>query len=210
MIMKTFLSREELTKLGIKTFGEDVHVSRNALIYQPELLEIEDHVRIDDFATISGHVRLKSYIHIAQFCSLYGGDQGIYLDDFSAISSKSIIYATSNDYSGESMTNPMVPNEFKPTDKNAAVHLKKHVVIGCMSVVLPGVTIGEGSAIGAMSLCTRDVAPWGVYAGIPAKRIKDRSKKLLEFEKELLARIGCPQGGILPSSVLAPQKGEAA
>ena len=183
--MNTFYSIEELEKLGLKKYGKNVLISRNAILYTPELLEIGDNVRIDDFTTISGKVVLGNYIHIAQFCGLYGGDEGIVFEDFSGLSSKSIIYATSNDYSGESMTNPTVPEKYKTTDKNAQVILGKHVVVGCMSVILPGVIIGEGASVGAMSLVAKSLNPWGVYAGTPAKKIKERSKKLLELERQM-------------------------
>jgi galactoside O-acetyltransferase len=59
------------------------------------------------------------------------------------------------------------------------------VLIGSGSVVLPGVTIGEGSAVGALSLVSMSLDEWGVYFGSPAKRIKARSKNLLEMEKLL-------------------------
>lgn len=183
----TFYSAEELKKLGLKEYGSNVLISRNAMLYNPELLEIGDNVRIDDFTTISGKVVLGDYIHIAQFCGLYGGTEGIFMDDFSALSSRGVIYATSNDYSGESLTNPTVPAKYKKTDKNKAVYLGKHVVVGALSVILPGVTIGEGSSVGALSLCSKSLEPWGVYAGSPAKKIKERSTKLLEFERELRA-----------------------
>ncbi|MDE6951758.1 MAG: acyltransferase [Lachnospiraceae bacterium] len=183
----TFYSEEELKKLGLKKYGQDVRISRNAVLYHPELLEIGNHVRIDDFTTISGRVELGDYVHIAQFCGLYGGEAGIFMDDFSGLSSRVVIYATSNDYSGESLTNPTVPMKYKAADKNAAVHLCRHVIIGTTSVILPGVTIGEGSSVGALSMCGKDLAPWGVYAGSPARRIKERSMKLLELEKELRA-----------------------
>lgn len=185
-MINSFYLEEELAGLGLKGYGKDVLISRNAVLYQPELLEIGSHVRIDDFTTISGKVVLGNYIHIAQFCGLYGGEEGIYLEDFSGLSSRCVIYATSNDYSGNSLTNPMVPAKYKTTDKNAAVHLGRHVIVGCMSLILPGVVIGEGSSIGAMSLCSKSLEPWGVYAGIPVKRVKERSKKLLELEKDLL------------------------
>ena len=168
----------------MKRYGENVRISRNALLYHPGALEIGDNVRIDDFTTISGKVALGSYIHIAQFCGLYGGSEGIYMEDFSGLSSRVAIYATSNDYSGKSMTNPMVPEKYKPTDKEAAVYLKKHVIVGCTSVILPGVTIGEGSSVGAMTLCNKSLEPWGIYAGVPAKRLRERQKDLLELEQQ--------------------------
>lgn len=183
--MNTFYSEEELSKLGLNKYGKNVLISRNAVLYNPEKLSIGDNVRIDDFTTISGKVVLGDYIHIAQFCGLYGGTEGIIMDDFTGLSSRVVIYATSNDYSGNSLTNPMVPEKYKATDKNAAVHLSKHVIVGCTTVILPGVEIGIGSSVGAMSMVGKSLEPWGVYAGVPAKRLKERSKRLLELEAEL-------------------------
>ena len=185
MAFTSFYSEEELAGLGLKKYGRNVLISRNAVFYHPALLELGSNVRIDDFCTISGKVVLGDYIHIAQFCGLYGGDAGIYMDDFSGLSSKVTVYATSNDYSGESMTNPMVPAKYKKTDKNLPVKVGRHVVIGCASVVLPGVNIEEGCSVGAMTLCNKSMEAFGVYAGVPAKRIKERKRTFLELEKQL-------------------------
>lgn len=180
----SFYSENELQNLGLKKYGENVLISRNAILYSPENLEIGNDVRIDDFCTISGNVKLGSYIHIAQFSSLYGGNAGIVMEDFSGLSSKVTVYATSNDYSGESMTNPMVPAKYKPGDKEVQVIIRKHVIVGVDSVILPGVEIGEGSSVGAMTMVSKSLEPWGIYVGTPAKKIKNRSKKLLELEKQ--------------------------
>ena len=56
-------------------------------------------------------------------------------------------------------------------------------------MVFPGVTVAEGCSVGAMSLVTKDTQPWGVYVGIPARRLKERKKDLLQFEKEFLANL---------------------
>lgn len=184
-VQSSFYSTSELAALGLKRYGSNVKISRRAVFYHPEQAEIGDNVRIDDYTTVSGKVVLGDYIHIAQFCGLYGGTEGIYMDDFSGLSSRVVIYATSNDYSGESMTNPTVPAKYRGTDKNRPVHLCRHVIVGTTSVILPGVTIGEGSSVGAMSMCTKDLAPWGIYAGSPVKKIKERSKNLLKLEEDL-------------------------
>lgn len=182
--METYYNEEELKSLGLKNYGSNVKISRHAIIYKPEELEIGSNVRIDDFTTISGKVILGNYIHIAQTCGLYGGNEGIIMADFATLSSHSLIYATSDDYSGQSLACPMVPNRYKPTDINAPVHLKKYVIVGCMSVVLPGTIIGEGCAVGAMSLCNKSLESWGIYAGIPARRIKDRNKQIVTLAKQ--------------------------
>ena len=66
------------------------------------------------------------------------------------------------------------------------VFIGRHVIIGSGSVVLPGVKIGNGSSVGALSLVTKSLEEWGVYSGAPVKRIKARKKNLLEKEKLLL------------------------
>lgn len=181
--MNTFYSEEELRSLGIKQYGKNVYIGRHAILYNPEKLVIGHDVRIDDYTIISGVVKLGNYIHISHFCGLYGGNAGIEMGDYSALSSKGTVYAASDDYSGESMTNPMVPMEYKPGAVEKKVIIEKHAIIGAGSMVLPGVLIGEGAAIGSMSLCTKNIMPWSIYTGIPARKMRDRSKNILELEK---------------------------
>lgn len=183
--METFYSDEELKHLGLKRYGHNVLLSRNALLYRPDELEIGSHVRIDDFTTIGGKVSLGDYIHIAQFCGLYGGRAGITMADFCTVSSRVAIYAASNDYSGQFMVNPMVADQYSP-DIEAPVFLDKHVIVGCASVILPGVSIGKGCAVGAMSLVRTNLNPWGIYVGIPTKYLKARSKALLKLEEKFM------------------------
>ncbi|RZV36309.1 MAG: acyltransferase, partial [Acidimicrobiales bacterium] len=124
-------------------------------------------------------------VHIACYCSLIG--QGhIHLDDFSGLSSRVSIYSSSDDYSGTTMTNPTVPAEYK-SEAEAPITIGRHCIIGTNSIVLPGVHIQEGTSVGAMSMVTKTTAPWSIYFGAPAKRIKARKKDLLELEKAYLA-----------------------
>ena len=182
--MDNFLSREELKALGLKEFGEDVLIGRHAVLYAPEKLSIGNHVRIDDFTIISGTVTLMNYIHISQFCGLYGGDEGIIMEDFTALSSKGTIYAVSDDYTGVSMTNPMVPARYKPSIISSQVLVERHAIIGCSSVVLPGVKLAEGTAVGSMSLCNKSTEEWSIYVGIPARKKSERKRDILELEKK--------------------------
>ncbi len=57
-------------------------------------------------------------------------------------------------------------------NKNAPVVLKKNCRIGSHSVVLPGVTIGENTVVGAMSLVNKNLPPNSVAYGVPAKVVK--------------------------------------
>lgn len=180
--MNSFLDKKELQNLGFKSIGENVMISRKASIYGARNIEIGNNVRIDDFCILSGKITLKNNIHIAAYSALYGSDVGIDIEDFANISSRVCIYAISDDYSGVSMTNPTIPDKYKNLEK-APVTIGNHVIVGTGSTILPGADLKIGTAVGAMSLVRKSTEPWKIYAGIPAKPIKDRSKKLLELER---------------------------
>lgn len=186
--MTSFYTEEELKSLGLKHCGKNVLISRKASIYGVGNISIGDNVRIDDFCILSGKVTIGNYVHVAAYAALFAGDAGIVLKDFAGISSRSAIYAESDDYSGMAMTNPMIPDAYRFVS-GSTVTLEKHVLLGTGSTVLPGVTIGEGTSVGSMSLVTKSLEPWGVYVGIPCKRMKERSKNLLELEKKFLESI---------------------
>lgn len=181
--MNSFYSSEELQGIGLKVYGKNVLISRKASIYDASNITIGDNVRIDDFCIVSGTVRFGNNIHLAAYSALYGGRAGITVEDFANISSRVCIYAVSDDYSGYTMTNPTVPDEYKKV-QNKPVYIGKHVIIGSGCTILPGVYLSEGVALGAMSLFKTKGEPWKIYAGIPAKVIKDRNRGLLELEKE--------------------------
>lgn len=188
--MSNFLSEKELAELGIKSYGKNVLIGRHVILYTPDKLILGDDVRIDDFTIISGKVTMGSFIHVSQFCGMYGGDEGIVMENFSGLSAKCSVYAVSDDYTGLSMTNPMIPAKYKPTAIRKAVHIGRHAIIGCNSVVLPGVDIPEGAAVGSLSLVARSLEPWSIHTGIPAKKKSDRHKDILEWEKAFWADRG--------------------
>ena len=180
-----FISNEEICKMGFKKIGRNVKISSKASIYNIEKIEIGDNSRIDDFCILSGNISIGRNVHIAAFCNIAGGEQGVVLSDFSGLAYGCQIFSQSDDYSGKTLTNPTVPKKYK-NEHFAAVTLERHVIIGTNSVVLPGVTIAEGCSVGAMSMITKSTTPWGIYFGIPAKRLKDRKKDLLGLEKQYL------------------------
>ena len=184
-MITSFYSIDELKEIGLKEIGVNVHISRKASIYNPSQIIIGDNVRIDDFCVLSGNVKIGNYVHIAVYSAIFGGEAGVVFGDFSCISSRTAIYAKSDDYSGMSLTNPTVPDKYLGIISQR-VTLGKHVLIGSGSTVLPGVDIGEGTSVGAMSLVNHSLDEWGIYAGIPCRYIKERSKHLLELEEELM------------------------
>ena len=180
-----FLSGKSLKEMGFKSLGSNVKISDKAAIYNPELMEIGDYSRIDDFCVISGKVSIGRNVHIAVFCNVAGGELGVTLEDFSGLAYGCHVFSQSDDYSGRTLTNPTIPEKFKKVLRSPVI-LKRHVIVGTCSVVLPGVTLEEGTSVGAMSMVTKSTEPWSVYFGIPAKKLKSRKKDLLILEQEYL------------------------
>ena len=83
------------------------------------------------------------------------------------------------------MTNPTVNPKFTNVS-SGPVHFGKHTIIGCGSVILPNVSIGEGTAIGALSLVKENCKPFSIYSGVPARYIKKRSQKTSESGNQIL------------------------
>lgn len=174
-----FLTKEQLKALGLKSVGENVLISDKASIYSPELISIGSNVRIDDFCILSGNIVLRSYIHIAAYSALYG-KFGIEMEDFTGLSPRCTVFSASDDFSGNFLISPMVP-EICSNVTGGKVTIKRYSQIGAGVVLMPNITIEEGVAIGAMSYVKSNCEPWKIYAGNPLRVIKNREKKLLSL-----------------------------
>ncbi len=183
-----YYSSEELLKLGFKKVGINIQIAKNSTIIGLDNISLGNNIRIDGGVTLacaSGYLNIGNYIHIGGNCHLACAG-GVELNDFSSLSQGVKIYSASDDFSGEFFTNPTVPKEFLNVRKET-ISIGRHVIIGAGSVVLPGVNIGEGSSIGALSLITKSLSEWGIYGGIPVKKIKERKRDILKKEKYILS-----------------------
>ncbi len=171
----------------LKHIGKNVIIGKTVRIRYPELVSIGDNCIIDDFTYISTELNLKGYNHISAGSKIIGGKNSIVnFDMFSTLSPNVIIAAGSDDYQSGIAT-PLVPNEYKGKVEYGTVSIGRHVILGSSSVVLPNLNIGDGSAIGALSLVNRNLAPWFLYAGIPVRKLKKRNMdQILNLEYNFL------------------------
>jgi acetyltransferase-like isoleucine patch superfamily enzyme len=182
-----YYTEADLAELGLKAIGTNILVARDSIFVGVRNIAIGSHVRIDSnvtFASVSGSLTIGNYVHIG------GGSHinctgGVSIGDFVAISQGVKIYSASDDYSGEFMTNPTVPMHLR-RDQVGEVVIGRHVVIGSGSVILPGVHLADGAAIGALSVVKNDVAEFTIVAGSPAKFIRQRARNVLDLSRELL------------------------
>jgi len=184
--MNSFFSENELNQLGLKSYGSNVMISRKASIYGASEIEIGNNVRIDDFCILSGRILIKDYVHISAAVIIHGDNVGVEIGNFCNISGNTSFYAASDDYSGETLTSPLIPEKYKKIFRKKIV-LGDYTIIGANCVVLPGVNLGEGCSVGAMSLINKSLAEWTINCGIPCRKIKNRSKNLLKVKNEFLS-----------------------
>lgn len=182
------LSREAIENMGFASVGDDAQISDRASFYGTGRITLGDNVRIDDFCVLAagvGGISVGQHVHIAVYSSLIGAGK-ITLSDFSGLSSRVSIYSSSDDYSGATMTNPTIPSNYTGVI-HSDVFLGRHVIVGSGSVILPGITLEDGVAVGALSLVTKSCEAFGIYIGNPARRIKERRHDLLELERRFVA-----------------------
>jgi galactoside O-acetyltransferase len=188
--------------LGLSNVGQDVVVWPQAKIVSPEVISLGDSVIIDDFVLLMGGAKttIGSFVHLASFVSVVGGGEFV-MEDFAGISSGGRVYTGNDDYLGGYLTGPTVPFPYRIPIRSF-VHIKKHAIIGANTVILPGVIIGEGVAIGAGSVVIKECEPWTVYVGSPARPVRARPKeRMLELEAQLRRAVYDERGHYLPKRV---------
>jgi galactoside O-acetyltransferase len=186
---KTFLTAEELQRLGFRKLGRNVLIHPTVVIVDCSAVSIGDHVRIDPFCVLSAkRIEIGSYVNISTRSALLGRAQ-IFMENFSSTAPGAMIMTSNDDYLGRGLVGAVIPEALRGAH-HGDVTIRRHGIVGAGSVVLPGVTIGEGSTVGALSFVKRSLEPWGVYAGIPVRRIRDRAKDVIALEKELMRQVG--------------------
>ncbi|HLK18283.1 MAG TPA: acyltransferase [Bryobacteraceae bacterium] len=188
MMLGSVYSEGELRQM-LGSVGDNVAVNRSVVFYSPKNIHIGSNSRIDCFSILSasaGGIVIGDHVHISAYVGLFGASGRITVESFCALSSRVTAFTASDDYVDGFMSNPTVPAEFRK-EETGDVMFKKHALIGCGSVIMPGVTIEVGASVGALSFVNRDVPEFAVAAGIPCRVVGQRHRRLLELEEKLLA-----------------------
>jgi len=138
-------------------------------------IEFGENIIIDDFTLIyaTAPIKIGNYVHIASFTSITGGAE-LLIEDFVAISQGCRILTGTDDFVDWGFGNSTINEKYRNV-KRKPIKIGKFCIIGANSVVLPGVSIGEGATVGAGSVVTKDLNPWGVY--LDNNKLKDRDKE---------------------------------
>jgi dTDP-4-amino-4,6-dideoxy-D-glucose acyltransferase len=178
-------SESELLEL-FGSVGHDVRIHKSCIVIGGKRIHLGSHIRVDCFSLLSAGeqgITIGDHVHIAVGVCLFGSGGRIKIDDFVGISARSLLYTATDDYVEGYLTGPTIPNKYRKITAGD-ITLNKHCIIGCGSVIMP-CTLGVAASVGALSFVNKDVADFDVVAGIPAVRRASRSRRILEFEKEL-------------------------
>lgn len=134
-----------------------------------------DNVRIDPFCILSAGagLQLGNHVHIGPHGSICGRAP-IQIDDHVNLSHGVRLFSSSDDFAS-GLAGPMVPERFRAV-VSAPLLLRRHALVGANTVVLPGALLGEGAAVGALSLVKGEVAAWWIHAGCPARPLRRRDR----------------------------------
>lgn len=176
--MKNKLTKEELRSITQRAWENNEKIQKlNASVATPaEIREVFSEItgeKIDD----SVEIRLPIYtdygsnIHLGKEVYISNGVMftdlgGIYIDDNALIGPRANII---------SVNHPADPKKRRGLELQP-VHIKKNAWIGTNATILPGITIGKNSIVGAGAVVTKNVPDNTIVAGVPAKIIKKIQK----------------------------------
>lgn len=183
-----WLNREQIERIGFIAVGDEVRISDRASFHGADRIRIGSHVRIDDFTIVTAHepVTIGSYCHLSARVFI-GGTHGVEMADFTNLSVGSCVFTSCDDLSGNHLIGAAVPDLYRGLT-NGKVVLDKYSGAGANSVVLPGVHMPIGSGIGALTLAHKSLEPWTLYLGVPMRKVKRTSTKMIELEARLLTK----------------------
>ena len=169
-----------MIKYSTMNKGEDVYINDIVSISCPDLATIGNHVAIDFGFVCTTRLTVGDYVHISPHVSVIGGRKSsLIMDDFSFISTGARIVCTSEEFLGEGLVGPLIPDKYRDNLHTGTVILSRFSGVCANSIVMPGVLIEEGSVLGANSFLKESTEPWTIYAGSPARPIKKRKKENL-------------------------------
>ena len=158
---------------GNVTIGRNVYIAGGAELIADnnEKIIIGDHARIFKGVLMypnGGKIAIGSNVSINPYCVIYGNG-GLDIGDNVMIAASCILVAATHNFARTDISISL------QGEISRGIHIGSDVWLGARAVILDGVKIGKGAIIGAGAVVTKDIPPYSIAAGIPAKVIKNRT-----------------------------------
>ncbi|WP_407448093.1 acyltransferase [Fibrobacter sp.] len=158
IICNDFLAKfpsKHVRRWGLRFLG--VNMCKDVRFYQGFHIRSPKGISIGDGSSIGPKVLLD-------------GRKGLTIGKNVTIAYEAIVWTLNHDY-----------NDIHFCGKGAPVVINDYAWICSRSIILPGITIGEGAVVASGAVVTKDVPPYAVVAGVPARIIGQREKKNWEY-----------------------------
>lgn len=168
--------------------GEDVFIDEFSKIKRPHLVMIGNHVAIDFGFYCTTALFLGSYIHIAPYVTVIGGESALFeMENFTTVAAGSRIICRGDAHMGAGLVSPVIPDEFRDDIVGREIRMESFSSLGTNAIMMPNTSLAEGVVVGANSLVTKPIEePWTIWVGSPARKIKDRpQEKMIEYARSL-------------------------
>lgn len=161
-------------EIGKQTVIED-YVDLHAALKNPdtEYIKIGERCRIHRYTQIyswNGFVEIGDHCSINSFSVLRGAGEGIQIGDEVRIGSHVLIQTPMHNYQDPTM--PIIMQGIT----SPRIVIEDDVMIGMGAIIMGGIRIGKGCFVAAGAVVTKDVPPYSVVGGVPAKIIKKRGE----------------------------------
>jgi len=143
--------RKFIYSLAGLKIGRKSKIHFGARFFNPKGVSIGEDALVGEFAFLDGRALLKIGNHVD-------------------IASQVLIYNSEHDLESDDFRVVVQP-----------VEIEDYVFVGPRAIILPGVKIGKGAVVAAGAVVTKEVAPFKIVAGVPAKEIGERKNKELRY-----------------------------
>jgi acetyltransferase-like isoleucine patch superfamily enzyme len=164
------IMRRILLKSLLKKAGDDITVSSYVSFSHPETIQLGSGIFLGKYVFLQGrhdgYCKIGDKVWIGPYA--YFDARALIIEENAGIGPG--VKILGSEHTGKPGNLPIIRTDLviKP------VKICRNSDIGINAVILPGVTIGEGSIVGAGAVVTKDVKPYSVVAGVPAKFLKKR------------------------------------
>jgi len=164
------LMRANLYRLFCKKMGKGTYIMNGSILLNWKKISIEDRVYISHSCkihSIGGSIDINHDVFIASNCNILAGAD-VYIGRYSMLGPHCLLVSTNHTIDNPSLPMISLPNLYK------SIYIDDDVWLGAKVTVVAGVRIGRGAVVVAGAVVTKDVEPYSVVGGVPAKHIKYR------------------------------------
>jgi acetyltransferase-like isoleucine patch superfamily enzyme len=170
--------------------GKNALFGHHLIVRSPSRIYLGDNVLLDDYAFLSVRgsgdecIQIGNGVQIGRYVQLKNRSGSTFIDDYANIGAECRIDSMSEVYIGQyclmagrcyigginhSTVRTDIPIMQQPPVRKGGVRIERDVWLGAHTIVLDGVTIGEGAVIGAGAVVTKDIPPYAIAMGVPAQ-----------------------------------------